>query len=161
MWILLAIGLAALAPAYWAWHQNRLAEQLHQRALAEYDAAYALANGDAQTPATATADETQDNQAELARLRAIAAAAPWSQRLRGLAAASLPGVWLREIVLLPQGFHLQGQALAASLLPTYLQRLAQQPGFAHTPMSALDIDNDPESGRYRFVLKSQGQAHGG
>lgn len=162
-----AIVLLSVPVAGWFWWQAELVRARHERVLAEFDALSARADRldlERQTVADAAAEDasTMDTSKRqlLARLQDIATHPSLSARLAALSHAALPGVWLSEITLRPHAYRLQGYALAPGLLPTYLQRLTQQPAFAVPPVTRLSVqaaENEREA-KVTFTLDAGGSA---
>lgn len=71
----------------------------------------------------------------------------FSRYLRSLARQDTDGLWLTQIRLSAQGNRnrLQGKALRAELVATYLQRLADEPPFARQRFNQFQIEG-PEDG---------------
>ena len=86
----------------------------------------------------------------------------FARHLRSLARQSTSGLWLTNIALSARGdrIWLQGEALRADLVPTYLQDLADEVPFENQRFHRLEIDDsDDESGVSRqsvtFVVTSE------
>lgn len=161
LWLLAAILGVGAPSALWFWLEKEAARIEHDRVLAEFDALNARLESQALQASLASGqDEPAGRSAAhiqrqlYARLEEIARPARMSARLQELAEASLAGVWLREIELAPAAFRLKGHALAADLMPAYLRRLAQQPGFTGASVAQLKIEADPADGYIAFALDS-------
>lgn len=66
----------------------------------------------------------------------------FARHLKSLARQTMPGLWLTNIALSARGdrIWLQGEALRAELVPTYLQNLADEEPFAAQRFHRLEID---------------------
>lgn len=84
----------------------------------------------------------------------------FSRYLRSLARQDTDGLWLTHISLSAQGNRnrLQGKALRAELVATYLQRLAEEPPFARQRFNQFQIEG-PASGEHAvtFSMNSDDQ----
>ncbi len=71
----------------------------------------------------------------------------FARHLKSLARQTMPGLWLTNIALSAKGdrIWLQGEALRADLVPTYLQDLADEEPFEHQRFHRLKIDTDEDS----------------
>jgi Fimbrial assembly protein (PilN) len=71
----------------------------------------------------------------------------FARHLKSLARQTMPGLWLTNIALSAKGdrIWLQGEALRADLVPTYLQELADEEPFEHQRFHRLKIDGDEDS----------------
>ena len=71
----------------------------------------------------------------------------FARHLKSLARQTTPGLWLTNIALSAKGdrIWLQGEALRADLVPTYLQDLADEEPFEHQRFHRLKIDTDEDS----------------
>jgi len=83
----------------------------------------------------------------------------FARHLRALARQATSGLWLTNIALSAIGdkVWLQGEALQAELVPTYLQNLADEEPFATQRFHRLVIDNPDDDGRSTvgFVVSTE------
>lgn len=112
---------------------------------------------DAVVGETSWADRLDGATAELAEkeasLRLISGtelgdAAGFARHLKSLARQATAGLWLTNVALSARGdrIWLQGEALAAELVPTYLQNLAEEAPFESQRFHRLKIDNPDDTG---------------
>ncbi|MEQ8205624.1 MAG: PilN domain-containing protein, partial [Woeseia sp.] len=82
----------------------------------------------------------------------------FARHLRSLARQTMPGLWLTNIALSAKGerIWLQGEALRADLVPSYLQYLADEEPFAAQRFHRLEIDRagDETAQTVSFVVTS-------
>ncbi len=82
----------------------------------------------------------------------------FARHLRSLARQTMPGLWLSNIALSAKGERvwLQGEALRADLVPSYLQYLADEEPFAAQRFHRLEIDRagDETAQTVSFVVTS-------
>ncbi len=83
----------------------------------------------------------------------------FARHLKSLARQAMSGLWLTNVALSARGdrIWLQGEALRAELVPTYLQNLADEEPFGHQRFHRLAIDNPDDDGRQSvsFVVTSE------
>ena len=83
----------------------------------------------------------------------------FARHLKSLARQAMSGLWLTNIALSARGdkIWLQGEALRAELVPTYLQNLADEEPFEHQRFHRLTIDNPDDDGKptVSFVVTSE------
>jgi len=82
----------------------------------------------------------------------------FARHLRSLARQTMPGLWLTNIALSAKGerIWLQGEALRADLVPSYLQYLADEEPFEAQRFHRLEIDRagDETAQTVSFVVTS-------
>lgn len=83
----------------------------------------------------------------------------FARHLKSLARQSMSGLWLTNIALSAKGdrIWLQGEAMQAQLVPTYLQNLADEVPFEAQRFHRLEIDNPDDDTRQTvsFVVTSE------
>lgn len=82
----------------------------------------------------------------------------FARHLKSLARQTMPGLWLTNVALAARGdrIWLQGEALRADLVPTYLQNLADEEPFEAQRFHRLEIDDAEKEGMQTvsFVVTS-------
>ena len=85
----------------------------------------------------------------------------FSRYLRSLARQDVEELWLTRVILSPSGdqTRLQGKALRAEVVATYLQGLAQEPPFARQRFNQFQIETFEDEGDIVFFsMNSDAQA---
>lgn len=81
----------------------------------------------------------------------------FSKNLTALAAASVPGLWLSEILISEGGTNisLQGQARESAAIQLFLTALAQQPAFINNSLKLQSMTKTNESPYLNFLIATK------
>lgn len=150
----LALGLLLAVALAWAGYVHYRAGLLEARA-AQREALQAAAQQEierlaaaAARPASALlAERVRAGEAQVKQREALLAsvggtvaqaATGFSSRMRALAQGSTDGVWLNGFTFAEGHVALEGSALNAGVLTTYIDRLGRQAAFSGMPFSGMD-----------------------
>lgn len=158
----LGLGLVLAAALAWFGYLTYRAGTLEKQATRQ-EARLATAQAELDRLGTAAARPVSDlltgrvkaAQARVAQREALLASmnrtldrtsTGFSARLRALAQSSTEGVWLNGFTLSPDYVALDGSALTAGLVTTYMDRLGKQAAFAGMKFTGMNAERVPTAG---------------